>query len=51
MFFIGVDLKKVDECMGDPQADEENPVLKEEQEAQVFEDRLILVISVFFIWF
>ena len=31
----GIDLKKVEKCMGDPEADEDNPVLKEEQEAQV----------------
>lgn len=32
---LGVDIKKVDECIGDPDADVENPVLKEEQEAQI----------------
>lgn len=31
----GLDLKKIDKCMGDPDADEENPVLKAEQDAQV----------------
>ncbi|KAL2899790.1 Vacuolar-sorting receptor 2 [Bienertia sinuspersici] len=36
---LGVDVKKVDECIGDPQADVENPVLKAEQEAQVSEAR------------
>lgn len=32
----GIDLKKVDKCIGDPEADVENPVLKAEQESQVF---------------
>jgi hypothetical protein len=32
----GLDIKKIDECMGDSNADSENPVLKEEQDAQVF---------------
>lgn len=31
----GIDLKKIEKCMGDPDADSENPVLKEEQDAQV----------------
>ncbi|KAA3482465.1 vacuolar-sorting receptor 3-like [Gossypium australe] len=31
----GLDGKKIEKCMGDPNADEDNPVLKEEQEAQV----------------
>lgn len=35
---LGVDLKKVDECIGDPDADVENPVLKAEQEAQIGHD-------------
>lgn len=35
MYFIGVDLKKIDECVGDPEADVENQVLKAEQDAQV----------------
>lgn len=38
VYSIDVDIKKVDECIGDPEADVENPVLKTEQEAQVFED-------------
>ncbi|KAG9151405.1 hypothetical protein Leryth_024845 [Lithospermum erythrorhizon] len=33
---LGLDLKKIEKCMGDPEADEDNPVLKEEQGAQVF---------------
>lgn len=35
MVFTGVDLKKINKCIGDPDADEENPVLKSEQDAQV----------------
>ncbi|KAJ8439609.1 hypothetical protein Cgig2_017176 [Carnegiea gigantea] len=31
----GLDLKQVQKCMGDPDADAENPVLREEQEAQI----------------
>lgn len=33
--FPGLDAKKIDKCMGDPNADSDNPVLKEEQDAQV----------------
>ncbi|CAA0385999.1 Vacuolar-sorting receptor 1 [Arabidopsis thaliana] len=32
---LGIDLKKVDKCIGDPEADVENPVLKAEQESQI----------------
>lgn len=32
---LGLDLKKIEKCMGDPNADSDNPVLKEEQNAQV----------------
>ncbi|EPS57970.1 hypothetical protein M569_16845, partial [Genlisea aurea] len=32
---LGIDLKKVEKCMGDPEADADNPVLKEEQDAQI----------------
>ncbi|KAL0384312.1 UNVERIFIED_CONTAM: Vacuolar-sorting receptor 4 [Sesamum radiatum] len=32
---LGLDLKKIEKCMGDPEADSDNPVLKEEQEAQI----------------
>ncbi|KAL0348302.1 UNVERIFIED_CONTAM: Vacuolar-sorting receptor 3 [Sesamum angustifolium] len=32
---LGLDLKKIDKCMGDPEADSDNPVLKEEQDAQI----------------
>ena len=31
----GLDLKKIERCMGNPDADSDNPVLKEEQDAQV----------------
>ena len=31
----GVDLKKIKDCIGDPKADIDNPVLKAEQDAQV----------------
>lgn len=32
---LGMDLKKIDKCIGDPDADVENAVLKAEQEAQI----------------
>ncbi|KAL3515365.1 hypothetical protein ACH5RR_022267 [Cinchona calisaya] len=32
---LGLDLKKIEKCMGDPDTDSDNPVLKEEQDAQV----------------
>lgn len=32
---LGLDVKKVQECMGDPKADTENAILKREQEAQI----------------
>ncbi|GAB2292127.1 Vacuolar-sorting receptor 3 [Dionaea muscipula] len=32
---LGLDNKKIEKCMGDPEADAENPVLKEEQDAQI----------------
>ncbi|KAF5183208.1 Vacuolar-sorting receptor [Thalictrum thalictroides] len=32
---LGVDIKKIEKCMGDSNADSDNPVLKEEQNAQV----------------
>jgi len=32
---IGLDVKKVDKCMGDPNADSDHPLLKMEQDAQV----------------
>ncbi|GMJ09798.1 vaculolar sorting receptor 3, VACUOLAR SORTING RECEPTOR 3, binding protein of 80 kDa 2;2 [Hibiscus trionum] len=32
---LGLDDKKIEKCMGDPDADVDNPVLKEEQNAQV----------------
>lgn len=35
MVFTGIDLEKINKCIGDSDADEENPVLKAEQDAQV----------------
>jgi hypothetical protein len=35
IYFAGVDLKKIKDCVGDPLADVDNPVLKAEQDAQV----------------
>ncbi|XP_059313914.1 vacuolar-sorting receptor 3-like [Lycium ferocissimum] len=32
---LGLDSRKIEKCMGDPNADQDNPVLKEEQDAQV----------------
>lgn len=32
---VGVDVKRIDECIGDTEADVDNPILKAEQEAQV----------------
>lgn len=32
---LGVDIKKIDECVGDPESDVENVILKAEQEAQI----------------
>ncbi|KAL2465866.1 Vacuolar-sorting receptor 3 [Abeliophyllum distichum] len=32
---LGLDLKKIEKCMGDSNADSDNPVLKEEQDAQI----------------
>ncbi|KAL0347579.1 UNVERIFIED_CONTAM: Vacuolar-sorting receptor 1 [Sesamum calycinum] len=32
---FGVDIKKIDECVGDTEADVENPILKAEQESQI----------------
>ena len=35
MSVAGIDSRKLDKCMGDPNADSDNQVLKEEQDAQV----------------
>ncbi|KAM0941161.1 putative EGF-like calcium-binding domain, PA domain, Thioredoxin-like superfamily [Dioscorea sansibarensis] len=35
---LGVDIRKVNDCVGDPDADKENPVLKAEQDAQIGKD-------------
>ncbi|VAI03790.1 unnamed protein product [Triticum turgidum subsp. durum] len=32
---LGLDHKAIDKCIGDPDADEENPILKAEQDAQI----------------
>lgn len=34
--FTGYDVRKIDQCIGDIEADVDNPVLKAEQEAQVW---------------
>jgi hypothetical protein len=34
-FFVGIDVNKVRDCMGDPNVDRDNAILKGEQEAQV----------------
>ncbi|KAK5843931.1 hypothetical protein PVK06_000066 [Gossypium arboreum] len=35
---LGLDAKRIEKCMGDPDADMENPVLKEEQDAQLISE-------------
>ena len=35
MYSVGIDVNKVHDCMGDPNVDSENEILKGEQEAQV----------------
>uniref|UniRef100_A0A1D1Y6P4 Vacuolar-sorting receptor 2 n=2 Tax=Anthurium amnicola TaxID=1678845 RepID=A0A1D1Y6P4_9ARAE len=35
---LGLDVKMIDRCIGDPDADKENPVLKAEQDAQIGKD-------------
>ena len=50
MCFKGVDLKKVDECIGAPDADVENPVLKAEQEAQVLQQNALFLTFVFLLF-
>lgn len=32
---LGIDVKQIEKCVGDPEADADNPVLKAEQEAQI----------------
>ncbi|KAM3313437.1 hypothetical protein ACQJBY_032808 [Aegilops geniculata] len=32
---LGLDMDKINKCVGDPEADEENPILKAEQDAQI----------------
>jgi hypothetical protein len=43
-FCTGLEIKKIEKCMGDPNADSENPVLKEEQDAQVFVSYLYILV-------
>ncbi|KAK2966879.1 hypothetical protein RJ640_028889, partial [Escallonia rubra] len=38
---LGIDLKEIDKCIGDPDADVDNPVLKDEQEAQVWMEDIL----------
>ena len=40
---LGVDLKKIDICIGDPKADVENEVLKAEQHVQVWVIKIYLL--------
>ncbi|KAJ6803544.1 vacuolar-sorting receptor 1-like [Iris pallida] len=35
---LSIDLRKINDCIGDPEADEDNPVLKAEQDAQIGKD-------------
>lgn len=35
MDFVGFDVKQIEKCVGDPEADTDNPVLKAEQDSQV----------------
>ena len=46
----GLDARSIEKCMGDPNADSEHPLLKEEQDAQVlFSFRLRMNLSFFII--
>jgi hypothetical protein len=47
IFQTGLDVKKVDKCMGDPNADSDHPLLKMEQDAQVNLPCDVLVIVIF----
>ena len=50
IFWPGLDVKKIEKSMGDPTADAENPVLKQEQDAQVrIESRCIPFVAFHFI--
>lgn len=35
MDFVGFDVKQIEKCVGNPEADTDNPVLKAEQDSQV----------------
>lgn len=37
VFLSGMDVRRIQDCIGDPTRDVDNPVLKAEQEAQVRE--------------
>lgn len=41
----GIDIKQVEKCVGDPDADSDNPILKGEQESQVHTLRNFSIIS------
>ncbi|KAK2966878.1 hypothetical protein RJ640_028888 [Escallonia rubra] len=44
---LGIDLKEIDKCIGDPDADMDNPVLKDEQEAQVWMEDILFPKNLF----
>ena len=46
---VGLDVGKVRECMGDPEADTENAILTGEQDAQVFFLQIIYNIYIVFL--
>ena len=46
---VGLDVGKVRECMGDPEADAENAILSGEQDAQVFSLQIIYSIYIVFL--
>lgn len=50
LFCIGLDLKNIEKCMGDPNADSDNPVLKEEQDAQVYVSDITFIIKHYCSW-
>lgn len=47
--FLGIPVEKINKCMGDPEADTENQVLKTEQELQV-EILFAFLIVTMFVW-
>ncbi|KAF3447759.1 hypothetical protein FNV43_RR08463 [Rhamnella rubrinervis] len=44
---LGVDLKKIQQCIGDPEADVVNPILKAEQDTQYMYAVLVILSSVY----